>query len=114
MLLLLPHRFVTEVDVTLRASSQGGTVRPSMNSLENGMYLYVVLPPQLPRFSRLSATFIVQVHTFLLRHVYTSTITAYHFSKFQAAFVTFFLSACVVCRIPLVPSSERVLINGAN
>lgn len=38
----------------------------------------------------------MKVHTFLLRHVYTSTMTAYKFSKFQAAFVTFFLSACVV------------------
>ncbi|GAA5978741.1 hypothetical protein JCM11641_006162 [Rhodosporidiobolus odoratus] len=35
------------------------------------------------------------VHTFLLRHVYATTITSYHFSKFSAAFVTFLLSALV-------------------
>lgn len=35
------------------------------------------------------------VHSFLLRHVYASTISAYKISKFQAAFVTFFLSALV-------------------
>ncbi|GAA5833305.1 hypothetical protein JCM5353_008529 [Sporobolomyces roseus] len=46
-------------------------------------------------FDEFSRKWNVPVHTFLLRHVYTSTITAYHFSKFQAAFVTFFLSACV-------------------
>ncbi|TID22288.1 MBOAT-domain-containing protein [Venturia nashicola] len=35
------------------------------------------------------------VHNFLLRHVYHSSISAFHLSKFTATFVTFFLSACV-------------------
>jgi len=35
------------------------------------------------------------VHTFLLRHVYGTTLKAYKLSKFQAAFVTFLLSACL-------------------
>ncbi|GAA5838863.1 hypothetical protein JCM11251_003722 [Rhodosporidiobolus azoricus] len=35
------------------------------------------------------------VHTFLLRHVYASSISAYRLSKFSAAFITFLLSACV-------------------
>ncbi|GAA5943472.1 uncharacterized protein JCM15063_006483 [Sporobolomyces koalae] len=46
-------------------------------------------------FDEFSRKWNVPVHTFLLRHVYTSTMTTYKFSKFQAAFVTFFLSACV-------------------
>ncbi|GAA5907627.1 uncharacterized protein JCM6883_001838 [Sporobolomyces salmoneus] len=46
-------------------------------------------------FDEFSRKWNVPVHTFLLRHVYSSTMTAYKFSKFQAAFVTFFLSACV-------------------
>ncbi|KAI9440588.1 MBOAT, membrane-bound O-acyltransferase family-domain-containing protein [Lactarius indigo] len=33
------------------------------------------------------------VHNFLLRHVYASTITSYHFSRSRAMFVTFLLSA---------------------
>lgn len=35
------------------------------------------------------------VHTFLLRHVYESTITSYRLSKKSAMFVTFLLSAAV-------------------
>ncbi|BGP39994.1 Sterol O-acyltransferase 2 (Sterol-ester synthase 2) [Rhodotorula kratochvilovae] len=35
------------------------------------------------------------VHTFLLRHVYATTIATYRLSKFSAAFVTFLLSALV-------------------
>ncbi|GAA6058089.1 hypothetical protein JCM3770_001107 [Rhodotorula araucariae] len=35
------------------------------------------------------------VHTFLLRHVYATTISTYRLSKFSAAFVTFLLSALV-------------------
>lgn len=35
------------------------------------------------------------VHTFLLRHVYATTISTYKLSKFSAAFVTFLLSALV-------------------
>lgn len=35
------------------------------------------------------------VHNFLLRHVYHSSISAFHFSKTQATFVTFLLSAVV-------------------
>ncbi|KAE9988498.1 hypothetical protein EG328_010537 [Venturia inaequalis] len=35
------------------------------------------------------------VHNFLLRHVYHSSISAFHLSKSTATFVTFFLSACV-------------------
>ncbi|QDS78130.1 hypothetical protein FKW77_004476 [Venturia effusa] len=35
------------------------------------------------------------VHNFLLRHVYHSSISAFHLSKTTATFVTFFLSACV-------------------
>ncbi|GAA5899424.1 hypothetical protein JCM6882_009113 [Rhodosporidiobolus microsporus] len=35
------------------------------------------------------------VHTFLLRHVYATSISAYRLSKFSAAFVTFLLSALV-------------------
>ncbi|GAA5871660.1 hypothetical protein JCM1840_007343 [Sporobolomyces johnsonii] len=46
-------------------------------------------------FDEFSRRWNVPVHTFLLRHVYASTMSTYHFSKFQAAFVTFFLSACV-------------------
>ncbi|GAA5878509.1 hypothetical protein JCM16303_002104 [Sporobolomyces ruberrimus] len=46
-------------------------------------------------FDEFSRKWNIPVHTFLLRHVYASTMTAYKFSKFQAAFVTFFLSACV-------------------
>ncbi|KAI5476326.1 hypothetical protein MNV49_007839 [Pseudohyphozyma bogoriensis] len=46
-------------------------------------------------FDEFSRRWNVPVHSFLLRHVYTSTITTYHFSKFQAAFVTFLLSALV-------------------
>ncbi|GAA6015089.1 hypothetical protein JCM11491_001656 [Sporobolomyces phaffii] len=46
-------------------------------------------------FDEFSRKWNVPVHTFLLRHVYASTMTTYKFSKFQAAFVTFFLSACV-------------------
>ncbi|KAI0310401.1 MBOAT, membrane-bound O-acyltransferase family-domain-containing protein [Amylostereum chailletii] len=34
------------------------------------------------------------VHTFLLRHVYASTISSLHFSRSQAMFATFLLSAC--------------------
>jgi sterol O-acyltransferase len=34
------------------------------------------------------------VHQFLLRHVYTSSRSAYRISKFQASFFTFLLSAC--------------------
>ncbi|KAF8933985.1 MBOAT, membrane-bound O-acyltransferase family-domain-containing protein [Dissophora ornata] len=35
------------------------------------------------------------VHNFLLRHVYDSSIEAFHLSKANAAFATFFLSSCV-------------------
>ena len=35
------------------------------------------------------------VHNFLLRHVYHSSISAFHLSKSTATFVTFLLSACV-------------------
>lgn len=35
------------------------------------------------------------VHNFLLRHVYHSSISAFHLSKGSATFVTFLLSACV-------------------
>ncbi|KAK7025238.1 O-acyltransferase [Favolaschia claudopus] len=35
------------------------------------------------------------VHTFLLHHVYASTITSYQFSRSSAMFATFLLSACV-------------------
>ncbi|KAJ9649030.1 Sterol O-acyltransferase 2 (Sterol-ester synthase 2) [Coniosporium apollinis] len=35
------------------------------------------------------------VHNFLLRHVYHSSISAFHLSKMAAMFVTFLLSACV-------------------
>src|ERR1700712_5579701 len=35
------------------------------------------------------------VHNFLLRHVYHSSISAFHLNKQSATFVTFFLSACV-------------------
>lgn len=35
------------------------------------------------------------VHTFLLRHVYHSSISAFHLSKLSATFVTFLLSAVV-------------------
>lgn len=35
------------------------------------------------------------VHNFLLRHVYHSSISAFHLSKPMAMFATFFLSACV-------------------
>ena len=34
------------------------------------------------------------VHSFLLRHVYASTITGYGLSRTQAMFATFLLSAC--------------------
>ena len=58
----------------------------------------------------------------LLRHVYTSTKTAYKLSRFQAAFVTFLLSACLhelvmavvtkvclpVCSLLLYSSTGRV------
>ncbi|KDE07513.1 hypothetical protein MVLG_02187 [Microbotryum lychnidis-dioicae p1A1 Lamole] len=46
-------------------------------------------------FDEFSRKWNIPVHTFLLRHVYASTISTYHVSKFQAAFVTFLLSACV-------------------
>ncbi|KAK4047749.1 Sterol O-acyltransferase 2 (Sterol-ester synthase 2) [Microbotryomycetes sp. JL201] len=46
-------------------------------------------------FDEFSRRWNVPVHSFLLRHVYSSTISAYSFSKFQAAFCTFLLSACV-------------------
>jgi len=35
------------------------------------------------------------VHSFLLRHVYHSSISVYHVSKSTATLITFFLSACV-------------------
>ncbi|KAJ6518880.1 MBOAT, membrane-bound O-acyltransferase family-domain-containing protein [Mycena sanguinolenta] len=35
------------------------------------------------------------VHTFLLRHVYASTMASYHLSRGSAMFLTFLLSACV-------------------
>ena len=35
------------------------------------------------------------VHNFLLRHVYHSSISAFHLSKGTATFITFLLSACV-------------------
>ncbi|KAJ7091421.1 MBOAT, membrane-bound O-acyltransferase family-domain-containing protein [Mycena belliarum] len=35
------------------------------------------------------------VHTFLLHHVYASTITSYQLSRSSAMFITFLLSACV-------------------
>lgn len=44
-------------------------------------------------FDEFSRRWNVPVHSFLLRHVYTSTIDNYRFSKFRAAFVTFLLSA---------------------
>ncbi|KAM0747273.1 hypothetical protein T439DRAFT_317962 [Meredithblackwellia eburnea MCA 4105] len=46
-------------------------------------------------FDEFSRRWNVPVHTFLLRHVYSTTIATYHFSKFQAAFTTFLLSAAV-------------------
>ncbi|KAJ5088126.1 Sterol O-acyltransferase [Penicillium angulare] len=35
------------------------------------------------------------VHNFLLRHVYHSSISAFHLSRVSASIVTFFLSACI-------------------
>ncbi|KAL8281287.1 hypothetical protein RQP46_006321 [Phenoliferia psychrophenolica] len=46
-------------------------------------------------FDEFSRRWNVPVHAFLLRHVYSSTISTYKFSKFQAAFTTFLLSAAV-------------------
>ncbi|KAI9668439.1 MAG: acyl-CoA/sterol acyltransferase [Alyxoria varia] len=72
------------------------------------------------------------VHNFLLRHVYHSSISAFHFSKSQATFATFFLSACVhellmfclfkkvrgylfamqILQVPLVALSRTSLLKG--
>lgn len=46
----------------------------------------------------------------LLRHVYTSTKTAYKLSKFQAAFVTFLLSACLHELVMAVVTKVCVLV----
>lgn len=35
------------------------------------------------------------MHSFLLRHVYASTISSYRVSRFSAMFLTFLLSAAV-------------------
>jgi sterol O-acyltransferase len=64
----------------------------------------LTLPPSLPNssdwwnsisFDEFSRKWNRPVHTFLLRHVYATTISSYKFSKFSAAFVTFLLSALV-------------------
>lgn len=74
------------------------------------------------------------VHNFLLRHVYHSSISAFHLSKSSATFVTFFLSACVhelvmfclfkkvrgylfamqLMQLPLVTLSRTKLLKGRN
>ncbi|GJN89318.1 hypothetical protein Rhopal_002298-T1 [Rhodotorula paludigena] len=46
-------------------------------------------------FDEFSRKWNIPVHTFLLRHVYATTIATYRLSRFSAAFVTFLLSACV-------------------
>lgn len=55
--------------------------------------------PQIPSFiKKLIANLLGTnrpVHNFLLRHVYHSSISAFHLSKSTATFITFFLSACV-------------------
>lgn len=67
-----------------------------MSSAAAGMSRCVEIFTQCFPSHQADARLLSQVHTFLLRHVYASTMSTYHFSKFQAAFVTFFLSACVV------------------
>jgi sterol O-acyltransferase len=72
------------------------------------------------------------VHNFLLRHVYHSSISAFHLSKSTATFVTFLLSACVhelimlclfkkvrgylftmqLLQLPLVMASRTKLLKG--
>lgn len=74
------------------------------------------------------------VHNFLLRHVYHSSISAFHLSKSSATFVTFLLSACVhelimlclfkkvrgylfmmqLLQLPLVSLSRTKLLRGRN
>lgn len=74
------------------------------------------------------------VHNFLLRHVYHSSISAFHLSKSTATFVTFLLSACVhelimlclfkkvrgylfamqLLQLPLVSLSRTKLLKGRN
>ncbi|TKA51699.1 hypothetical protein B0A53_05404 [Rhodotorula sp. CCFEE 5036] len=46
------------------------------------------------------------VHTFLLRHVYATTISTYRLSKFSAAFITFLLSAAVHELVMLVVTKK--------
>ncbi|GAA5861742.1 hypothetical protein JCM3774_002691 [Rhodotorula dairenensis] len=46
------------------------------------------------------------VHTFLLRHVYMTTISTYRLSKFSAAFITFLLSAAVHELVMLVVTKK--------
>ncbi|KAL2358599.1 MBOAT, membrane-bound O-acyltransferase family-domain-containing protein [Cryomyces antarcticus] len=74
------------------------------------------------------------VHNFLLRHVYHSSISAFHLSRSSATFVTFLLSACVhelvmfclfrkvrgylfamqLLQLPLVSLSRTKLLKGKN
>ncbi|KAI9717963.1 MAG: acyl-CoA/sterol acyltransferase [Chrysothrix sp. TS-e1954] len=74
------------------------------------------------------------VHNFLLRHVYHSSISAFHLSKTGATFVTFLLSACVhellmfcmfkkvrgylfwtqLLQVPLVALSKTKFLKGKN
>lgn len=58
------------------------------------------------------------MHTFLLRHVYASTLSTYKLSRTSAMFITFFISACahelvmmvVTRKIRYVPSSRSFMI----
>jgi sterol O-acyltransferase len=72
------------------------------------------------------------VHSFLLRHVYHSSISTFQLSRLSASLVTFFLSACVhelimlclfrrlrgyllilqMCQLPLVALSRTRLLRG--
>jgi sterol O-acyltransferase len=62
-----------------------------------------LIPPPRVQFSR---KWNRPVHTFLLRHVYATTISTYRLSKFSAAFITFLLSAAVHELVMLVVTKK--------